>query len=202
MRLATLVLVGLVLLAASPCLWAQDLEVTAFGGYRIGGTLRADDGDLIAEAAPSFGVTVGIPVRRDMQLEFFYSRQNADLTTEANENRDTPDIPKLGIEYWHIGGLYELRRPGGIRPYVTVRLGATRFDPIDIDADSIWRFSGGFGAGVRVFFTESVGVRVEAQLLSTAARSGQFFCAGGDCYAIESSGVHQGSISAGLTVAF
>ncbi len=202
MRCAVLVLVGLVLLAASPPAWSQGLEITALGGYRFGGTLTTVQNDLVTEAAPSFGLTVGYQVRRDMQVELFYSRQSADLTAKADEARGEPDIPKLGVDYWHAGWLYELRPPGGIRPYVVVRLGATRFDPINIDADSIWRFSGGFGAGVRVFFTESVGVRVEAQLLSTAARSGNYFNYEGKHFQVESSGVHQGSISAGLTVAF
>ena len=202
MKRAVFLLVGLVLLATSPVAWSQDLEITALGGYRFGGTLKTVDTDLVTEAAPSFGLTVGFQVRRDMQVELFYSRQSADLTVTADGDRDEPDIPKLGVEYWHIGGLYELRPPGGIRPYVAVRLGVTRFDPIDVDADSVWRFSGGFGAGVRVFLTESIGVRVEAQLLSTAAKSGDYFYYEGNYYAVESSGVHQGSISAGLTVAF
>ncbi|MEA3409793.1 MAG: outer membrane beta-barrel protein [Candidatus Eisenbacteria bacterium] len=201
MRRAVLLLVGLVLLAASPPARSQELEVSALGGYRFGGTLKAVQNNLVTEAAPSFGLTVGYQVRRDMQVEFFYSRQSADLTVKPNESRGTPDIQKLGVEYWHAGWLYELRPPGGIRPYVVVRLGATRFDPIDIDAGSIWRFSGGFGAGVRVFFTESIGVRVEAQLLSTAARRGNYFNYEGDHYVVESTGMHQGSISAGLTMA-
>jgi len=202
MRYAVLVLVGLVLLAASPPAWSQGLEVTALGGYRFGGTLKAVQNDLVTEAAPSFGLTVGFQVKRDMQVELFYNRQSADLTVKPDGVPDEPEVTRLGVEYWHIGWLYELRPPGGIRPYVAVRLGATRFDPINIDADSIWRFSGGFGAGVRVFFTESVGVRVEAQLLSTAARSGNYFSYEGKHFQVESSGVHQGSISAGLTVAF
>lgn len=202
MRCIALVLVGLVLLTASPPARSQGLEVTALGGYRFGGTLKAVDSDLVTEAAPSFGLTVGFQVRRDMQVELFYSRQTADLTVKEDGAGDTPEITRLGVGYWHMGWLYELRPPGGIRPYVAVRLGATRFDPINIDAGSVWRFSGGFGAGVRVFFTERVAVRVEAQLLSTAARSGSYFSYEGKHFLVESSGVHQGSISAGLTVAF
>ncbi|MCK4511918.1 outer membrane beta-barrel protein [bacterium] len=202
MRCAALVLVGLVLLAASPPARSQGLEISALGGYRFGGTLTTVQDDLVMEAAPSFGLTAGVQIRRDMQMELFYSRQSADITLKDAGARDTPDVTKLGVEYWHIGWLYELRPPGGIRPYVVVRLGATRFDPVNIEADNTWRFSGGFGAGVRVFFTESIGVRVEAQLLSTAARSGNFFSYEGNHYLVESSGVHQGSISAGLTVAF
>ena len=202
MRRTVLLLVGLVLLAASPPARSQNLEISVLGGYRFGGTLTTVQDDLVMEAAPSFGLTVGYQVRRDMQAELFYSRQSADVTIDVDGVRGTPDITKLGVEYWHLGWLYELRPPGGIRPYVVVRLGATRFDPINIDADSIWRFSGGFGAGVRVFFTESVGVRVEAQLLSTVARSGNYFSYEGKHLQVESSGVHQGSISAGLTVAF
>ena len=202
MKYAVLVLVGFVLLAASPPAWSQGLEVTALGGYRFGGTLKTVNSDLVTEAAPSFGLTVGFQVRRDMQVELFYSRQTADLTVKGDGAGDEPEITRLGVGYWHVGWLYELQPPGGIRPYVAVRLGATRFDPIDIDAGSVWRFSGGFGAGVRVFFTESVGVRVEAQLLSTAARSGNYFSHEGSHFVVESSGVHQGSISAGLTVAF
>jgi opacity protein-like surface antigen len=202
MRCAVLVLVGLVLLTASSPARSQGLEISALGGYRFGGTLTTVEHDLVMEAAPSFGLTVGFQIRRDMQMEIFYSRQNADVTVTTEGARDTPDITELGVGYWHIGWLYELRPPGGIRPYVVVRLGATRFDPVNIEADSAWRLSGGFGAGVRVFFTESIGVRVEAQLLSTAARSGNYFNYEGNDYLVESSGVHQGSISAGLTVAF
>ena len=202
MKRALPLLVGLVLLVTSPPAWSQNVEITALGGYRFGGTLEAVSGDLVVEASPSFGLTVGFQVRHDMQMELLYSRQSADLTASTDGAGDEPEITRLGVGYWHVGCLYELRPPGGIRPYVALRLGATRFDPIDIEADSIWRFSGGFGAGVRVFFTESFGVRVEAQVLSTAARSGNYFSYEGDHYVVESSAVHQGSISAGLTLAF
>jgi hypothetical protein len=111
MRRTVLLLVGLVLLAASPPARSQNLEISALGGYRFGGTLKTVQDDLVMEAAPSFGLTVGFQVRRDMQAELLYGRQSADITLTDAGARDKPDVTKLGVEYWHIGWLYELRLP-------------------------------------------------------------------------------------------
>ena len=202
MKRAVLAVLALALLAAPATVVAQGVEVTAFGGYRFGGTVKTDEGNLVLEASPSFGVTVGIPVTREGSIELFYSRQNADLTVDQEDGGDVPEIPQVAVEYWHLGYLYDFQPPGGIRPYLVARLGASRFDPIVVDAEDVWRFSGGLGVGARVFFTDNIGARVEAQVLSTAVQEGDYFCREGHCFPVVTSGVHQGSISAGLVVAF
>ena len=40
-----------------------------------------------------------------MQVELFYSPQNADLTVKADGAGDEPEVTRLGVEYWHVGWL-------------------------------------------------------------------------------------------------
>ena len=110
----------------------------------------------------------------------------------------------MALEYFHIGGLYELiaRR---IKPYGLVTDGLTHFNPKPKERSSEWRFSFGFGGGVKASMTERIGFRFQGRLLFPYFGSGGgLWCsAPGGCFvALDGRFIVQADFTAGLFLAF
>lgn len=126
-------------------------EVTPFVGYRVGGDFdleRTGGGDAtnveIGDDA-SYGVDLGVYRDNTSFYEILYSRQDADLDTDGT-NLGRLD---LKTEYLHFGGalLYPIER--WLVPYLSLTIGATRFDPQSGGYDSETKFSASLGGGLR-----------------------------------------------------
>ena len=92
-----------------------------------------------------------------------------------------------------------------VRPFIVLTLGATRFSPSVAGAGSDWRFSLGFGGGVKVFLSKRWGFRLDARAWPTfIAGGGAFFCSlpGGCLIAFGGSASWQGSATGGVILAF
>jgi hypothetical protein len=86
-------------------------------------------------------------------------------------------------------------RSGSARP---------RFVPGAGEYDSVTKFGGGVGLGVKTFFAKNVGLRLEGRAFYTLVKGeGGAFCVNGSClFAFSGSGLWQGDVSAGLILAF
>ena len=185
--------------SASP-LHAQGIEITPFGGYRFGG----DFFELIAgrpvdtDGAPAVGAIVDVPLGGGLQVEGLFTHQNAHITMEAG-----PFGParrsNVTVDHYQGGALQEYRE-GRVRPFATGMLGLTRFAG---DGDSEMRFSLGAGGGVKLFASETVGLRLNGLVSATFvyfdARVGG--CTPGICFlGVNTDVVWQIEFSAGLIV--
>ena len=189
------------LLLSAPAL--ARIEITALVGYRGGGTLETDAGDLVVEAAPQFGLIVGYDLGEAGQIEGMFTTQTGQLVNKPSEGGDDEPLFDVGIEYWQLGYLYAFRPPGGLQPFISVSLGATRFDPSAQGRESSWNFSGSFGVGAKFFLSENLGLRAEGRLNSTSLPTDNYFCASeGGCYSVHSTYMNQASVSLGLFYAF
>lgn len=193
---------------------AQKIEITPFAGYRFGGDFTYEV-DLFGEAldfevenGESFGAIVDVALyRNNLFLELYFSRQDTALVEESGFF--DPDDPlvlfvDLDVEVYHAGVNYQWVA-GQVRPFLGGSAGITRFHPLRSTAESEDRFSVGVNGGVKVLFSDHLGVRIEGRAISTFIDDGDdVFCdryrdqcfRGGDAYFFQS------EVLAGLVFAF
>ena len=99
-----------------------------------------------------------------MQLELAYIRQDTELWLRDALTGIKSPLFDMAVEHFQIGGLYELR-PGRVRPFGLFTAGLTHFNPKPKERSSEWRFSFGFGGGVKAFVSEHLGFRFQGRLL-------------------------------------
>ena len=157
-------------------------EVTPFVGYRFGGDFDLDSttgGDAVnvdLNDDASYGIGLGIYRDATSFYEFFYSRQDADLDTGGTSLGSVD----LKTEYLHFGGtlLYPLER--WLVPYLSLTIGATRFDPQSGGGyDSETKFSASLGGGLRFPITENFATTLALRGYFTFVDSDtEIFCIG------------------------
>ncbi len=179
----------------------RGAELTAFGGYQVGGKLEVQEGDLRISDNPNFGVILNVPVQSGGQAELFWAHQETNLTLTDRITGVKSEAFAMSVDYFQIGGLVEAQRSGRVKGYGVGTLGATLLSPKGTDRSSEWRFSGGFGIGAKSFLNEQVGIRTEARLMFTLINgAGSIWCGGGGCLTnVSGTAVAQLLLTAGLT---
>jgi len=187
----------LALLAAAGA-HAQSVQLTGFGGWDFGGSVRdtAFEQDRSFEAALAYGGALNFRISDSWRFELLYSRQETQLEGGAAEPFD------VTIERY-MGGFQEEKGEGSARWFGSVWLGATRFVP-EGPYDAVTKFGVGVGLGVKTYFGKNVGLRLETRGYWTlVSGEGGVACVNGAClFAFSGSGMWQGDVSGGLFLAF
>ena len=163
------------------------IEITVFGGYRIGGAFEDipdDDAGTVdvdeslasgpkqkLKDTPFFGLTLNVEQTEDAYYEFSYSRQSSELQRDPAFD--------LTVEYLHLGGLLQFSEPNDrVIPYFSMTVGATRFTPDQAGLDTETEFSVGIGGGLKFPIAKHFGLRLEARGYITFLDSNaNIFCA-------------------------
>lgn len=173
------ILVLLALLAAPTVAVAQDdstmnhaytrgrFELTPTVSYNFGGTISAEessifDFDLEADDSEAYGVTFGIPLSPWAQIELLASRQQTALTYDRGLFGANHGVADFDVSYYHVGGLFQWGN-GQIHPFVVASLGVANLNPDLPGARAENKFSGSIGGGVKIFFNDNVGLRLEGR---------------------------------------
>jgi len=159
------VLVQIFLLLLSQNLLAQKIEITPTYGYMFAGKMSVIEGDINIKNDANFGIILDIPVEKGMMAEISYSRLNTQTTLEQPSPEIDMDLGDLAVEYYHAGAVINVKSKGNIRPFGILTMGATRFAPQEEKYADSWMFSVSPGGGVKIFFTENIGIRLQARLL-------------------------------------
>lgn len=194
-----------ILLAGSARAQERRVEVSPFAGIQFGGGILSRPGRLEIESDLVYGVILDIRVRPDATIQALYGRQDTTLDFLSND----PFFPRhvragLAVEYYHLGGAVEFGE-GRLRPYFSLTVGATRFDPKVEDVGSEWRFSIGSGLGVKTYLSPRFGLRLEGRVWPTFLQtSGGFLCSlpGACLVSVEGDFLTQGSATGGVFVTF
>lgn len=184
---------------------AQTVEVTPFGGYRVGGgffdvpTGRVVDDD----AAPSLGLLVNVDVGLDtpgLKFEALFSREEVRVEVRPDSLFEPPAIVRVEVDHIQIGGIQEFGQTR-VRPFLSGLLGLTRYAG---QGDSDVRFSVGAGGGVKLFATRHLGLRLDGRTYVTFVDiDGAGVCGGAGCLiGFNVSPIWQGDFTAGVIVAF
>ena len=183
-------------------------EIAPFGGYRIGGDFDIEDDDgaqlrsVDLEEDVSFGLGLALYRDPDGFYELLYSRQE----TQLDDSDPALSGVDLTTEYYHFGGTLLFDDQGWMRPYLSVTLGLTRFDPEGFGSE--YEFSGSLGVGMRIPAGERVSFLLGARTFATLVDSDtEIFCSSvggsGTCL-VNSSGdlFLQGEATLGIALTF
>lgn len=181
-------------------------EITPYGGYRFGGSFDDDmdrSADLDDDAG--YGFILNLRESSNTQWEAIFSRQESSVDTTEFGLAD----PSIDVELttFQLGGTY-MGEGTRMRPYVAATIGGTHISPDlpTLDSDTFW--SGSVGAGLQVFPTQKVGLRLEIRGHGTLlSSSSDLFCSsgpqGGVCaIAIEGNALWQVEVFAGAVFRF
>jgi hypothetical protein len=184
------------------------VELTPYIGYRMGGQFDVQDvppgtgksADL--QDGSDWGVDLGIYRDRSSFYEILYSRRSAGLNTSDPSLKGVD----LAVEYLQAGGTLLFQDNEHYVPYLSLTVGATRFDAGG-GYGSETKFSGSLGGGIRFPFGEHIAATLGARGYLTAVSSNtEFLCTGSgnvNCLIrTTGSGFFQGEVLFGITAVF
>jgi opacity protein-like surface antigen len=196
-KTALLLLVSAAALAATAT-EAREFEITPFIGYQFGGDVSTyyqnQFQDVSVNSSENFGVVLSLGLSEMTQLELLYNTQ--DTTADANRFDDSLG---LNIDYWQLSLLWGFDPDAQINPYVVFGIGGTWLRPDGFSSTS--KFSGNIGGGVKIFFSDNIGVRLEGRFYGTYINSTTSYCDPFWCYGYNNS-LYQFDLSAGLIIRF
>lgn len=182
---------------------AQHVEITPFGGYRVGGSVSSIDGRPIVDddGGPSVGVVADVvfgSLTDGLKVEAVFSREQATVKVRTSL-LDPPARVGVVVDQILVGGIQELA-DGRARPFLSGLLGITRYA---VPGDTEVRFAVGVGAGGKFFLGRHVGLRLDARGYMTIVNlGGTAVCAGGCAVAFDVNPAFQADLTAGLILAF
>jgi len=170
-----------------------QIEITPQAGYQIGSKYSYNGGYMKLKASPHFGVTVDFDINPvGGQVEVIYAFQNADLNIQDYFYFPYETfITKFAVHHIQVGFIQNFQYDEPLRPYAGMSAGLAIFNPEYIesnglrpgyDPSSTTKFEFGFTGGVKYFFTERIGLRVQAQLLIPIEWGGVYYGNGGSVY--------------------
>ena len=182
---------------------AKDSALTAYAGYRDGGSFTdVDTGEelsLNSSGAGSLALDMKLDASR--QLQIFVSHQRTDLSLKGSSSAGGDKLG-MSVTYLHIAGTNFFAGSIGKGPYVVGGLGATVFDPAG-GYDTELRASLNLGFGYQLPLSERFALRFEARGYATLVdSSGGLFCSGGCVVSIEGDVITQGELMLGLSTRF
>jgi len=156
------ILVASVLAVTSIAAAERDVEIAPSLGFRSGASLDSSTAGIAsaeADAALSWGLSVGWKVRPDGWLEVLFDHETLEFRQSTGSDPHRFDV---GVDYLQVGGGYEPPREG-MRPYVTAAVGLGWFgsDPGSVSEST--GLSGSIGGGFKVPVGKKVLFRLEAR---------------------------------------
>jgi opacity protein-like surface antigen len=174
---------------------AREFEITPFVGYQFGGdvdvTYQGTRESVSVNHAVNYGLALNLGLTDMMQLELLYNTQGT--SADARRFEDSLD---LTIDYLMLSALWDFEPyDDDFSPFLVFGLGASRMRPDGFS--SVTRFSGNIGGGLKYFFSDRVGVRIEGRLYGTYINTTTTWCDPLWCYGTPNN-LWQFSASAGL----
>jgi len=155
-----------------------ELEVTPFGGYRMGGSFTiVDRGETEVRDSGAWGVSAALEVAEYGEVELLFARQPTHLGT-AGLFTGQP-LFALALETYQLGANYLFEEEKSkFRPYLGVGFGITRLVPGPKELESETRFSGSMVGGLKIWLARHVGLRFELRGFFTVLSSSSAIACG------------------------
>ena len=167
-----------------------QIEITPQAGYQVGSKYNFYDGYMKLKASGSYGVTVDFDINPlGGQIEFMYAFQNADLNIKPNRFSPEIYITNFNVHHIQVGFLQNFNDDEDLVPFGGMSAGMAIFSPqnidsvdLDYDPGNRTKFEFGFTGGAKYFFTDRIGIRLQAQLLIPIEWGGVYYSNGGSVY--------------------
>jgi hypothetical protein len=177
---------------------AGDVELAPFAGIQFPGSVASSVGGrpVSIGIGLDYGGTLDIGVAPGWRAELLYSRQATELGPR--------DGGRFGLKLErYLIGIEEEKGEPPLRFFGVFLAGVTRFAPGLNGYDSDVRFTLGLSLGLKRAFSERLGFRAEGRgFFVNVDSGGGVICSGSCLFVFRASGLWQGDLSAGVTLAF
>ena len=189
----------------------SKFEITPQVSYFYSTDIAYSKADLVINGAAGYGVTLNVKVQRDLQFELFWlgGTTSAELLEYQGANLPQPTIETFDIATnYFMAGATQMLKGRNIKPFGTFVVGVAWMSPTQTGQSKLVledevRFAMGFGAGVKIFFSENIGLRLHGRLLFPLnfTGGGMYVGTGGAGVSVGAGiPVLQGDLSAGLII--
>lgn len=167
----------------------SQVEITPTFGYTISGKVKTNNGYINVEGATSYGGIVGVEISEHSFIEFTYRRSTPTVVSEPYNSNGAVKKGTSGIEQYNLGFSQEFEISNDqVLPFANFTMGSTRYtlEEAATNYDS-WLFSMSFGGGVKIFFNDNIGLRLQTNLVLPSAFGGNnIYCGWYGCYPVSS----------------
>ena len=157
----------------------QKFEITPQYGYQVGSKWNYYGGYVKMKSSDQFGVTLNAALGNDLQAEFAWTQQN---TTVAIKDvvffPREEDVTDVQVNHYQFGIIHTFGY-SDVVPFFGMSAGWSTFNPEERIYDSNTKFSFGVSGGIKYFFTDHVGLRMQAQFLMPVQWGGVYIGTGG-----------------------
>ena len=190
--------------------FAQDhkVELTPFGGYMLGGSVKFYEGKFKVDNNACYGGMLAVRVHSGNFIEVSYTGMSTVGNWQPYYGYDIEHPPatvNINVNHFQIGAVNELHLDNeAVRPYGTITLGTTWFHAKEQYANDQWLFSVAGGLGLKYFFSERIGIRLQARLLLPLIFNGGGFyigTGGSGAFVSSTAPIVQGDFTGGLIIA-
>ena len=152
----------------------RQYEVTPFFGTRFGGNIDlSQQGNpnvdfLKIKSSENYGVMAGVSFWGDFQGEFMWNRQPTSLSAHNPNDGTYSFLSNMNLNMYQFDVLYNIPHSfRNFKPFVVAGLGFSHFGAQPANGQPVLgfdnRFAYNLGGGVKYFFNQHWGVRVEAR---------------------------------------
>ncbi len=189
-----------------PQLNAQ-VYIEGFGGWLWTASIPGYNQNLKVDDLGNYGARIGFGIRDSRGLEFEWNHTE---TTVRYYNWDTNTQDQTGVimNYYMLGFVQEVPTDK-VQPYGLFNLGVLNVNPATSGYSSFNYFTVGLGGGLKYYFSDHVGIRLQARFLMPMQFSGLGFgcgigTGGANCGAgvYSYSNLFQGDFTGGLIIKF
>ncbi len=145
----------------------SQLEISPTAGYFFGGKINFYEGSLKLNDNTDFGINLSFEVDEGSFIELSYVGSKSSAYWRPYSYM--PGYPSqdfdINSNYFLIGGVHQV--PMGsqnVFGFGTLKAGLGYFNSLKNSISDVWRFSVGMGLGVKVFFTDRIGIRLSGNM--------------------------------------
>lgn len=165
------------------------VELVPFAGYMFGGSVKYYEGKLNIQNGLNYGISALIPVQSLVDIELNWTQMDKVKAT-FNPYTGFPllhsDEVNVAANYFQIGGVSKFYNSSGsiAQPFGSFSLGTTWFDSSPTENslynsyENIWKFSITLGLGVKLMFSERIGIMLRGRLMMPMSFAGTSFYVG------------------------
>lgn len=142
-----------------------QIEINAYGGWvPAANTMYSYNGyRLRIDGAANYGIGLGYETPYGIVGELSYMRFSSEISQDGGVQEIVERQP-IDVEYYQLGVQKPFMEGDTFVPYGLFSLGASRFNPTE-QSEDYWRFAINLGLGMKYFFTETIGIKIQARLL-------------------------------------
>lgn len=166
----------------------SGVELMPFAGYMFGGSVQFVEGKLNIEDGMDYGLSILVPVQTLLDVELNWTRMDsrATFTPYAGYPLYEYQEANLATNYFQLGIISKFySRDTKAEPFGSFSLGATWFDASSTGSSAstwnfqdTWRFSITLGLGVKIMFSDRIGIMLRGRLMMPMTFAGAGFYAG------------------------